>query len=59
MSKLKVTTIFQDKVTDAVYRVGEEITIDDADRVKDLVNRGLAEVIEAPKPKKTAKSKEQ
>ncbi|MDO5448902.1 MAG: hypothetical protein Q4F70_04780 [Clostridia bacterium] len=49
--KLIVKEIFADKFTKQMYSVGDTIEITDKDRVKDLSERGLAEVIKEPKTK--------
>lgn len=55
--KISVKTVFVDKYTGVQYRVGDVVEIADADRVKDIVKRGLAEAVETeiPKPRKTKK----
>lgn len=55
--KISVKTVFVDKYTGTQYRVGDVVEIADADRVKDIVARGLAEVVETetPAPKKSKK----
>lgn len=56
--KISVKTVFVDKFTGVQYRVGEILEIADEDRVKDIVSRGLGEVlteIKKPAPKKRTK----
>jgi hypothetical protein len=46
MAKVKVTTRFKDILNPArIYKVGQEVEFVDNERVKDLVSRGLVEVI--------------
>lgn len=47
--KVKVISIFRDKFTDKLYKVGEVLEIEDEARVEDLSSRGLAESIEEKK----------
>ena len=47
---IRVIQSFKDKVTGEVYQQGKELEIDDAERVKDLINRGL--VVISKKKKK-------
>lgn len=54
--KVKVIGIFRDKFTKELYQVGKEFEITDESRVKDLVSRGLVEVIEEKKEEKTTLS---
>lgn len=54
--KVKVIGIFRDKFTKELYQVGKEFDITDESRVKDLVSRGLVEVIEEKKEEKTTLS---
>ena len=51
--KLIVKEVFADKFTKQMYSVGELIEITDKTRVKDLTDRGLAEVVKEPKTKAT------
>lgn len=51
--KVKVIEIFRDKFTKELYQVGKELEITDEDRVKDLVSRGLVEVLEEKKEEKS------
>lgn len=53
--KVVVTSIFRDKFTGQLYNPGGVIEFEDESRVEDLVNRGLAEVIEVKAPKEDAK----
>lgn len=64
MVRLKVIESFVDKYTKEVYVVGKILNMDDADRISDLIERGLVislEVVEekaakpAPKPRKKKK----
>ena len=56
--KLKVSREFRDKFTKKMYAPGAVIDIDDAERVADLVNRGLAEdIIEEVEEKPVQKKK--
>lgn len=69
MAKLRVLQIFADRNDGRiVYRPGQAISVDDPERVEDIVNRGLAEVIsekpaaqetavDAPKPSRQTKKK--
>lgn len=51
MAKLRVLQVFADKVdAKTVYTPGQIIEIDDQDRVKDIVKRGLAEEVSSPLP---------
>ncbi len=54
--KVKVIGIFRDKFTKELYQVGKEFEITDESRVKDLVSRGLVEVVEEKKEEKTTLS---
>lgn len=47
--KVKVISVFQDKFTKQMYKVGDVIDFEDEDRVEDLVNRKLVEVPEEKK----------
>lgn len=47
---IRVIQSFKDKVTGEVYPQGKELEIDDSERVKDLINRGL--VVISKKKKK-------
>lgn len=54
--KITVLKSFIDKVDNKTeYKIGQVLDITDADRVKDLVGRGLAQAEDEPKPKKTVK----
>lgn len=53
--KIIVTKAFADKFTGELYEVNNEIEISDDNRVRDLVERGLAKVTESEAPKKTTK----
>jgi len=55
--KVIVKKVFIDK-DDALkaYAVGETLSLTDTARVKDLVDRGLVEVVDEPKPEKTTKA---
>lgn len=44
--KVKVIKIFLDKYTKVPYSVGQEIHLEDENRVEDLVARGLVEIVE-------------
>lgn len=48
--KVKVTSIFQDKFTDKLYKVGDVLDFEDETRIEDLSSRGLAEPVEEKKP---------
>lgn len=47
--KVKVISIFQDKFTKQIYKVGDVLDFEDEARVEDLVNRKLVEVPEEKK----------
>lgn len=49
--KLLVKEVFEDKITKRLYTPGEVIEIADKDRIKDMEERKLAEVIKEAKPK--------
>lgn len=55
--KVKVTTVFRDKLTGKYYSPGEVIEIEDKARVLDMENRKLAERVEVkvPEEKKEVK----
>lgn len=55
--KCIVKSKFKDKYTGVVYKVGETLDFDDAERISDLENRKLIEVVheEAKKPPKRRK----
>lgn len=57
--KIIVKEVFIDKYTNCVYKIGECLDFEDAERVNDLVERGLAvSVEERIEPvKKTSKRK--
>lgn len=44
--KIIVKEVFIDKYTGKVYKVGESLNLDDAERIKDLESRGLVDVVE-------------
>lgn len=50
--KLIVKEVFQDVITKQYYKVGQQIEISEKERVKDMTDRGLAEVVKEAKPKK-------
>lgn len=51
--KITVLKSFIDKVDNKTeYPIGQVLDITDADRVKDLVGRGLAKAEDEPKPEK-------
>lgn len=52
-----VTSAFADKFTKKLYKVNDEIEISDDNRVKDLVERGLAKVTESEAPKKSTRTR--
>ncbi|NDV81337.1 hypothetical protein [Bacteroides sp. 51] len=47
--KVIVTSVFRDKFTKELYQVGQELSLEDESRVKDLVSRELVEVTEEKK----------
>lgn len=56
--KVKVVDVFRDKFTHQLYDLGEVIEVEDEARVRDLVDRKLAECIEevkVPEEKKDVK----
>lgn len=56
--KVRVKTIFMDKITKVTYEPNAIIDMDGDERIKDCTERGLIEVIEEPnKPKKAPAKK--
>lgn len=43
--KVKVISVFRDKITSKMHNVGEVIVINDESRIEDLVKRNLVEVL--------------